>query len=101
LGRIARREQSANTRSGLGLCEQRRKTAQALVARRVALKKGRGPRWLLSYSPLRGCAFGAALPAAFFECNRGYPHLISGSIIDNLKLMIAEIASKGTHCDLN
>ena len=36
-------------------------------------------RWLLSYSPMRGCAFEAALPAAPFECNKGHPHLISGS----------------------
>jgi len=47
---------------------------------RVALKKGRGLRWLLSYSPMTGCAFEAALPSAFFECNKGYPHLISGSL---------------------
>ena len=60
--------------------EQRRKTAQTLAARRVALKKGPGLRWLLSYSPMRGCAFEAALPSAFFECNKGYPHLISGSL---------------------
>ena len=60
--------------------EQRRKTAQRLAALRVALKRGRGPRWLLSYSPLRGCAFAAALPAAPFECNKGHPHLISGSL---------------------
>ena len=57
------------------LCEQRGKTAQELAALRVALKRGRGLRWLLSYSPLRGCAFEAALPAASFECNKGHPHL--------------------------
>ena len=71
-----------------------RKTAQELAALRVALKRGRGLRWLLSYSPLRGCAFEAALPAevaegisggwragepAPFEYNKGRPHLISGS----------------------
>jgi len=79
---------------GLALCEQRRKTAQRLAALGVALKRGRGLRWLLSYllahpptsagpflllGPLRGCAFEAALPAAPFECNKGHPHLISGS----------------------
>jgi hypothetical protein len=46
---------------------------------RVALKRGRGPRWILSYSPLRGCAFESALPAASFECNKCPSHLISGS----------------------
>jgi hypothetical protein len=66
--------------SCLAFCEQRGKTAQELAALRVALKRGRGLRWLLSYSPLRGCAFEAALPAAPFECNKGHPHLISGSL---------------------
>src|ERR1700689_2528167 len=60
--------------------KQRRKTAQALAALRVALKRGRGLRWILSHSPLRGCSFESALPAASFECNKGHPHLISGSL---------------------
>ena len=59
--------------------EQRRKTAQTLAARRVALKKGWGLRWLLSYSPLRGCSFEAALPSAPFECNKCHPHLTASS----------------------
>ncbi len=54
--------------------EQRGKTVQSLTARRVALKRGRGLRWLLSDSPMRGCAFEAALPATPFECNKGHPH---------------------------
>ena len=61
--------------------EQRRKTAQALPALRVALKRGRGLRWLRSHSH-EGCSCVAALPAASFECNKCPSHLnlISGSL---------------------
>ena len=51
----------------------------AASALRVALKRGRGLRWILSYSPQWGCAFESALPAASFECNKCPSHLISGS----------------------
>jgi len=51
--------------------EQRRKTAQALAAQGVALEQCRELRWLLSYSPLRGCTFEAALPAEAAEGNNG------------------------------
>jgi hypothetical protein len=65
LGRISRRERSGNTRSGLALCEQRGKTAQALPARWVALKRGRELRRILSCPASeagRGCALESALP---------------------------------------
>jgi hypothetical protein len=58
--------------------EKRPKRFQPL---RVALKRGRGPRWILSCSPQWGCAFESALPAASFECNKCLFHLISGSLV--------------------
>jgi hypothetical protein len=44
--------------------EQRHKNRQMASALRVAKIKGRGLRWLGTYSPLRGCSCQAALPAA-------------------------------------
>ena len=45
--------------------EQRHKNRQMISALRVAKIKGRGLCWLRGYSPLRGCAREAALPAAY------------------------------------
>jgi hypothetical protein len=47
-----------------------KKNGQIATALRVALKMGRGLRWIRSYSPQRGCACEPALPSAHFECNR-------------------------------
>jgi len=44
--------------------EQRRKNRQMASALRVAEITGRGLCWLRGYSPQRGCAREAALPAA-------------------------------------
>jgi hypothetical protein len=44
--------------------EQRGKNRQMASALRVAAIIGRGLCWLRGYSPLRGCAREAALPAA-------------------------------------
>jgi hypothetical protein len=44
--------------------EQRNKNRQMASALRVTEITGRGLRWLRGYSPLRGCAREAALPAA-------------------------------------
>jgi len=44
--------------------EQRHKNRQLASALRVAEITGRGLRWLRGYSPLRGCAREAVLPAA-------------------------------------
>jgi hypothetical protein len=44
--------------------EQRHKNRQMALALRVAEITGRGLCWLRGYSPLRGCAREAALPAA-------------------------------------
>ena len=44
--------------------EQRHKNRQLTSALWVAGITGRGPCWLSTYSPLRGCSYQAALPAA-------------------------------------
>jgi len=48
---------------------QRHKNRQMASALRVAVITGRGLCWLRGYSPQRGCAREAALPATHFSRN--------------------------------
>ena len=52
--------------------KQRSKNRQMTLALRVAEITGRGLCWLGGYSPLRGCAHEAALPAASSSRNGLY-----------------------------
>jgi hypothetical protein len=52
--------------------KQRHKNRQLASALRVAEITGRGLCWLPGYSPLRGCAREAALPAAYSSPNGLY-----------------------------
>ena len=65
---------------GLARASNAEKRPKRFQPVRVALKRGRVLRWILSYSPLRGCAFESALPAASFERNKYPSHLISDSL---------------------